>query len=54
MKNILIVDDNDELKQTIVQLKELNRVFVDRELRMAELKKRIAELEGRKDVSRRS
>jgi putative two-component system response regulator len=37
-----------ELTKTVVQLEELNRVFVDRELRMIELKKRIAELEGRK------
>jgi PAS domain S-box-containing protein len=34
-----------ELKKTITQLEELNRVFVDRELRMVELKERIAELE---------
>ena len=34
-----------ELKKTIAQLEELNRVFVDRELKMAELKERIAELE---------
>jgi PAS domain S-box-containing protein len=34
-----------ELKKTIIQLEELNRVFVGRELKMAELKKRIAELE---------
>ena len=34
-----------ELRETITQLEELNRVFVDRELRMAELKERIAELE---------
>jgi two-component system, cell cycle sensor histidine kinase and response regulator CckA len=34
-----------ELEQTIAQLEETNRVFVGRELKMAELKVRIAELE---------
>lgn len=34
-----------ELKRTIEQLEELNRVFVGRELKMAELKARVAELE---------
>ncbi len=34
-----------ELKQTIAKLEETNKVFVGRELKMAELKKRIAELE---------
>jgi PAS domain S-box-containing protein len=34
-----------KLKETIAQLEELNRVFVGRELKMIELKKRIAELE---------
>jgi len=34
-----------ELRKTIGQLEELNRVFVGRELKMAELKARIAELE---------
>jgi len=34
-----------KLKETIVQLEEINRVFVGRELKMAELKERIAELE---------
>lgn len=34
-----------ELQQTIARLEELNRVFVGRELKMAELKKRIAELD---------
>ncbi len=33
-----------ELKRTIAQLEELNRVFVGRELKMAELKERIAKL----------
>lgn len=37
-----------ELKKTILQLEELNRVFVDRELRMAELKEQMAELEKQK------
>jgi two-component system CheB/CheR fusion protein len=36
-----------ELKVTISQLEELNRAFVGRELKMIELKKRIAELEKR-------
>jgi hypothetical protein len=35
-----------ELKETIARLEELNRLFVGRELRMVELKKRIAELEN--------
>jgi putative two-component system response regulator len=34
-----------ELRKSIGELEELNRVFVGRELRMIELKKRIAELE---------
>ena len=34
-----------KLNETIAQLEELNRVFVDRELKMTELKERIAELE---------
>jgi PAS domain S-box-containing protein len=34
-----------ELQETISRLEELNRVFVDRELKMVELKERIAELE---------
>ena len=34
-----------ELRQNITQLEELNRVFVGRELKMAELKAKIAELE---------
>lgn len=34
-----------ELKKTIAQLEETNRIFVGRELKMVELKKRIAELE---------
>ncbi len=36
-----------ELHETIAKLEELNRVFVGRELKMAELKKRIEELEKR-------
>jgi PAS domain S-box-containing protein len=36
-----------ELRETISQLEEGNRMFVGRELRMAELKERIAELEKR-------
>ena len=38
----------EELKRTIAELEELNRVFVGRELKMAELKKRIEELESQK------
>jgi len=34
-----------ELKQTIAQLEQTNKVFVGRELKMAELKARIKELE---------
>jgi PAS domain S-box-containing protein len=37
-----------KLKETIVQLEEMNRVFVGRELKMVELKERIAELENQK------
>jgi PAS domain S-box-containing protein len=37
-----------ELKETITLLEEFNRAFVDRELRMIELKKQIAELESKK------
>jgi len=40
-----VAERTAELKQTIARLEELNRVFVGRELRMAELKARIAELE---------
>jgi len=36
-----------ELKKTINQLEETNKVFVGRELKMAELKKRIEELENK-------
>lgn len=38
-----------ELKKTIAQLEELNRSFVGRELKMAQLKERIAELEKKKE-----
>ena len=34
-----------ELRKSILQLEELNHVFVNRELKMLELKKRVAELE---------
>lgn len=37
-----------KLERTIAQLEETNKIFVGRELRMAELKKRIAELEETK------
>ncbi len=36
-----------ELQKTIRQLEETNKIFIGRELRMIELKKRIEELEGR-------
>ncbi len=36
-----------ELRNTIAQLEDLNRVFVGRELKMMELKERIAQLEGK-------
>lgn len=37
-----------DLREKVVELEELNRVFVDRELRMIELKARITELEKQK------
>lgn len=40
-------EQTDKLKGTIVQLEELNRVFVGRELNMVKLKERIVELEGK-------
>jgi PAS domain S-box-containing protein len=40
-----------ELTVKAGELERINKVFVDRELRMRELKARIAELEGRKDYS---
>ncbi|MDD4997838.1 MAG: hypothetical protein PHI99_06785, partial [Syntrophales bacterium] len=40
-----VLERTEELQQTIARLEQLNRVFVGRELRMAELKKRIAQLE---------
>ncbi|MCX5848028.1 MAG: PAS domain S-box protein [Deltaproteobacteria bacterium] len=39
-----------ELSAKTAELEKINKVFVDRELRMRELKERIAELEGIKDV----
>ena len=49
-----VAERTAELKDAVARLEELNRVFVGRELKMAELKKRIEELEETKDVSRRS
>lgn len=43
----LVTERTAELKNTVASLEEMNRVFVDRELRMAELKKRIDELENK-------
>ena len=40
-----ISERTDELKKTITQLEEFNKLFVGRELKMIELKKRIAVLE---------
>ena len=40
-----------ELSAKTAELEKINKVFVDRELRMRELKERIAELEGIKDVN---
>jgi PAS domain S-box-containing protein len=40
-----VAERTAELKKTVAHLEELNRVFVGRELRMAELKEQIAELE---------
>jgi DNA-binding response OmpR family regulator len=42
-----IIERTLELEKTVDQLAKLNRVFVGRELKMVELKKRIAELEER-------
>lgn len=44
----MVEERTAELKKTIAQLEELNRVFIGRELKMAELKKRIEELEAQK------
>lgn len=43
-----ISERTEELRKTIAQLEETNRVFVGRELKMMELKKRIADLEEKK------
>jgi len=40
-----INEQTAELRETVARLEEFNLVFVDRELKMIELKKRIAELE---------
>ncbi|MBN1474513.1 MAG: response regulator [Syntrophaceae bacterium] len=41
----LVTERTEQLQKTIAQLEELNSVFTGRELKMAELKKRIKELE---------
>jgi len=41
-----VAERTAELKEAVTQLEELNRVFVGREMKMAELKNRIAELEN--------
>lgn len=40
-----VMERTAELQETVARLEELNRVFVGRELKMTELKKRISELE---------
>ena len=42
-----VTERTAELNKAVTQLQELNRSFVGREIRMAELKERIAELEGK-------
>ncbi len=42
-----VADRTEELRSTILKMEEINKVFVGRELKMAELKKRIEELEGK-------
>lgn len=42
-----VAERTAELKDVVAHLEELNRVFVGRELKMAELKTRIKELEGK-------
>lgn len=42
-----VIERTAELSAKTTELERLNRVFVDRELRMRELKNRIAELEGK-------
>jgi len=56
LQRTLLEKTRDELKARTVELgamnndlEEMNRIFVGRELRMVELKAKIAELEGRKD-----
>jgi len=41
-----VVAKSDELKQKNRELERFNKLFVNRELRMVELKKRISELEN--------
>ncbi|MCX8202130.1 MAG: hypothetical protein N3H84_08545 [Candidatus Caldarchaeum sp.] len=42
----LVAERTAQLQKKIAELEELNRIFIDRELKMIELKKRIEELEG--------
>lgn len=42
-----VQERTEELRQTIAQLEETNKIFVGRELKMADLKKRIEDLEKR-------
>ncbi|PKN50877.1 MAG: hypothetical protein CVU55_14850 [Deltaproteobacteria bacterium HGW-Deltaproteobacteria-13] len=45
-----VIERTAELNAVIDRLEELNRVFVGREMKMAELKERIAELEKKENV----
>ncbi len=40
-----------ELEQKIAEIERLNRIFVGRELRMAELKKQLKDLRGKKGIN---
>jgi hypothetical protein len=47
----MVNERTTELRETIAMFEETNRVFVGRELRMIELKERIAELKSVKRIS---